>query len=139
MLTIREVVAATRIPTSTLRFYEREGLISALARDGAGRRVYSADILTRLAVVELAKQAGFTISELAGCVDTGTGLPGPRWRDLAQAKLAELDERIADAERAKAALTHALECDDPTFAECPVFRGSVREQIDAMRGRAGTQ
>ncbi|MCP3802910.1 MerR family transcriptional regulator [Allokutzneria sp. A3M-2-11 16] len=135
VLTIAEVVAATKLPTSTLRFYEREGLITSVARDGAGRRVYAPDILARLAVVELAKQAGFTIAEVSGCVDAETGMPGRGWRELAEAKLVELEARIAEAERARAVLTHALECPDPSFGECPVFRGSVRAQISAMRGR----
>ncbi|SDM45600.1 MerR family transcriptional regulator [Allokutzneria albata] len=134
VMTIAEVVAATRLPTSTLRFYEREGLIRSVARDGAGRRVYAQDILARLAVVELGKQAGFTIAEVSGCVDPETGMPGRGWRELAGAKLVELEARIAEAERARDMLVHALECRG-AFTECPEFRDSVRAQIRAMRGR----
>ncbi|WP_086824991.1 MerR family transcriptional regulator [Allokutzneria sp. NRRL B-24872] len=134
VLTIAEVVAATKLPTSTLRFYEREGLITSVARDGAGRRVYDPDILARLAVVELGKLAGFTISEVSGCLDRDTGMPGPGWRELAAAKLTELEERIAEAERARQVLVHALECPG-AFAECPEFRDSVRAQVSAMRAR----
>ena len=134
VMTIAEVVAATKLPTSTLRFYEREGLIRSVARDGAGRRVYAPDILVRLAVVELGKQAGFTIAEVTGCVDSETGMPGPSWRELAKEKLAELEARIAEAERARTMLVHALECPG-AFTECPAFRDSVRAQISAMRGR----
>ncbi|WP_280264704.1 MerR family transcriptional regulator [Nocardia wallacei] len=131
-LTISEVAAATNLPTSTLRFYEREGLIQPLARS-AGKRIYAPDILSRLALIDLAKRAGFTLAETARLMDIGTGTPRPEWRELAEPKLAELDEQIASAQQAKEIIRHGLECPRPSFAECPVFQELIQRHLETMR------
>ncbi|MBF6341124.1 MerR family transcriptional regulator [Nocardia abscessus] len=133
-LTISEVAAAVNLPTSTLRFYEREGLIEPSARSG-GKRVYAADILARLALIDMAKQAGFTITEVAALLDSGTGTPRPEWRELAEPKMAELDEQIAFAERAKEIIQHGLQCPRPSFVDCPVFDELIQRHIEAMVAR----
>ncbi|RDI49811.1 MerR family transcriptional regulator [Nocardia mexicana] len=135
-LTISEVAAAMHLPTSTLRFYEREGLIQPLARRG-GKRIYGPDILARLALIDIAKQAGFTIAEVARFMDHGSGTPSPQWRELAEPKLAELDEQIAFAERAKAIIRHGLDCPRASFVGCPVFQELIQSHIEAIRERTG--
>ena len=62
-LGIGEVARRAGIATSALRYYESEGLIPLAERRG-GRRVYDASILLRLTLIELAKNAGFTIAEI---------------------------------------------------------------------------
>ena len=93
-LSIGEVARRAGISTSAIRYYEGEGLLPR-PRRRSGRRVYGPEVMVRLRLVELAKQAGFTIPEirrLLGGFARGTP-PGQRWRALADRKLAELDER----------------------------------------------
>jgi len=119
MLTIGEVAKRTGLAASALRYYERERLIPTADRRG-GRRVYGEDVLDRLALIGVAKAAGFTVAEIRTLV-AGVSRrtpPGPRWRKLAHRKLAELEERIAEVERMKRVLEAVTRCECPTLDEC---------------------
>jgi len=118
-LSIGQVAKRAGVATSAIRYYEREGLIPRAARQG-GRRVYGDAIVERLSVIDLAKRAGFTIAEikrLLGGLARKTA-PGARWRDLAAAKLRELDERIAEAERMRNLLRLLVRCECPSIDDC---------------------
>jgi MerR family redox-sensitive transcriptional activator SoxR len=70
---------------STLRYYESIGLIPAPRRIHQ-RRCYDAYVLQRLALIQLAQQAGFKISEIQTLFhgfarDTP---PAARWQALAR-------------------------------------------------------
>jgi MerR family redox-sensitive transcriptional activator SoxR len=118
-LRIGEVAQRAGIATSAIRYYEREGLIPKADRFG-NARVYGTDILDRLALIALAKSAGFTIAEtrrLLRGVSRRTP-PGPRWRAQAQKKLVEVELRLAEAERMRSVLRKMMGCECPTFEDC---------------------
>lgn len=118
-LTIGEVAERSGIAASAIRYYESEGLIPRPARRN-GWRVYDESVLDQLGLIDLAKSAGFTVAAikqlLAGF--SRRAPPGERWRALTQAKLAELEERIAEAERMKRVLRVVMRCNCPTLADC---------------------
>ena len=118
-LSIGEVAKRTGVASSAIRYYEGEGLIPRAGRRG-GRRMYSADILKRLALIELAKRSGFTIGEIKQLVAGFARRvpPGERWRKLAEGKLQELDERIVEARRMREVLQVVMRCECPTFDDC---------------------
>lgn len=73
---------------------------------------------------------GFTLAEQKALMAPGDDAPD--WRELAQRKLAELDERIARAQAARDAISHGLRCprrdaaQRPDFhAVCPDFQARV--------------
>ena len=66
-LRIGEVADRTGIAASAIRYHEREGLIPKADRRG-NARVYGPDILDRLALIELAKSAGFKVAETRNLV-----------------------------------------------------------------------
>ncbi len=123
-LRIGEVARRAGIASSAIRYYEREGLIPVADRRG-NARVYGADILDRLALIELAKSAGFTIAETAQLVRGASSRtpPGPRWRARAEKKLEEVEERIAQAERMRVVLHMLMRCECPTFEDCTSAAG----------------
>ncbi len=51
------------------------------------------------------------------------------WRELAQRKLVELDERIAEAQAARVAVEHALACPHEDILACPNFQHIVRLRL----------
>ena len=117
--TIGEVAERTGLAASALRYYEREGLIPKAFRHG-GKRIWRAEVLDRLAVIGVAKAAGFSMAEIRTLL-SGVGrrrAPGPRWRRLAARKRAELDARIAEAERMKRVLDAVEGCACPTLDDC---------------------
>ncbi|MEP9379886.1 MerR family transcriptional regulator [Aquabacter sp. CN5-332] len=57
-LDIAQVAQRSGVPASTLRFYEEKGLIASIGRRGL-RRLFDPDVLERLALIALARAAGF--------------------------------------------------------------------------------
>ncbi len=134
-ITIREVAARTGVASSALRFYERRGLLKPVGRSG-GMRVYSPFAVIQVAVIDLLKQAGFTLAQIAAIVDAD-GRVSADWRASARTKLIELEEQITFAQRAKMLIEHTLACPHPSPDRCPVFVSSVAEHVRSLEGRAG--
>lgn len=61
---IGQLSAATDTPTSTLRYYERAGLLPPPARTGAGYRDYPDDAVGRIAFIRNAQAAGLTLAQV---------------------------------------------------------------------------
>ncbi len=118
-LRIGEVAERSGIAASAIRFYETERLISKPDRRN-GQRVYPETVLDQLALIGLAKRAGFTVAEIKQLVAgfARQTPPGERWRALTKAKRAELDQRIAEAQRMKTVLDLVVRCRCPTLRDC---------------------
>jgi MerR family redox-sensitive transcriptional activator SoxR len=115
LLPIGEVARRAGLRTSALRFYEEAGLLRPAARV-SGRRRYEPSILSRLAVIRLLRDAGFTIQEMRRLLAGGT--ERHRWRPLAEVKLREIDARIAEAQETHELIERALACDCETLEGC---------------------
>ena len=74
LLTIGEIVERSGFPHSALRYYEREGLISATRTSGNQRR-YRRSVLRRLAFVRAARSIGIGLEEVRSALDA---LPADR-------------------------------------------------------------
>lgn len=126
-LTIGEVARRAGIAPSALRFYEAQKLIPSPPRR-AGRRVYPREVVDRLAVIELAKRAGFTLREIADLL-RGFDRQVPAaasWRGLARGKVAELEQRIERMRGMRTLLLALASCTCPTLADCGRAVGSAR-------------
>jgi len=119
---IGEVAQASGLPASTLRFYEEKGLIESIGRKGL-RRVFSANVLERLALISLGRSAGFSLDEIAEMFTPD----GPEInRDLLITKATELDQTIKKLTAIRDGLRHAAVCNAPSHLECPTFRRLMR-------------
>ncbi|HVL33090.1 MAG TPA: MerR family transcriptional regulator [Actinomycetota bacterium] len=144
-MSIGEVAARGGIRPSALRYYEQAGLIPPPVRV-AGRRVYGERVLTRLAVIRLGQEAGFTIAEIKTLV-SGLKDSAPsarlkaRWRRLAQIKLEDLERTIMRAHAMKRLLQAGLECGCLDLAECELVLGRMDPAIlpvdPGLRSRPG--
>ena len=115
-LTIGEFSRRADVAATTLRYYERIGLIQPPARVG-GQRRYDDAVLARLDVIRSCKAAGFTLEEIQVLfADEAAGRPESR--ALAQAKLAEIDDRMAELRRAKAIVEWGMACRCPSIDRC---------------------
>ncbi|MEU0565003.1 MerR family transcriptional regulator [Nonomuraea sp. NPDC005983] len=117
-----QVAEQAGVNPQTLRYYERRGLIAEPARSPGGHRAYPPEIVTLLRVIKAAQRLGFTLDEVAELIDTGRrGHPTPDLRARAQAKISEVDERIADLTTIRSALTAVVSagCDSLTNCTCP--------------------
>ena len=66
---IGEVAQRTGIAASTLRYYDKEGLLPAVERTSGGIRVFSDRDLEHLKVVECLKRAGMSIKDIKRFID----------------------------------------------------------------------
>ncbi|MGM1022274.1 MAG: MerR family transcriptional regulator [Bacillota bacterium] len=64
MYSIREVQIKSGLPASTLRYYEKEGILPEVGRDEGGRRVYTEKQIDWLRFVMAMKDTGMTIEEI---------------------------------------------------------------------------
>jgi MerR family redox-sensitive transcriptional activator SoxR len=116
---IGEVARRSGLTASTLRYYERAGLLPAPARSSR-RRQYELRVMGRIRIIQVARDAGFTISETRAFL-TGfpsSAIPSARWQKLAQRKLAELDLRITQVMKMKALLQSSFHCSCRTIEDC---------------------
>lgn len=109
-LTIGEVAALAGLQTSTLRYYESIGILPPPNRI-SGQRRYSREILSVLAIIQLAKEANFSLPEIKMLLYGEESIPSERWRQLAEHKLGEVNAIIARAEEMKQLLEESLESD----------------------------
>ena len=126
LLTIGELARRAGVTTSALRYYEEVGLLPAPARI-SGQRRYPESAARLVAAILLYSDAGFTLAEQRALIARRDGTPG--WKQLAQRKLAELDELIARAQAAREAISHGLRCPHEDITQCPNFNAGITARL----------
>ena len=129
-MSIGEVAQRAGVRPSTLRYYESIGVLPTPEREN-GRRRYDGEVLRkvldRLAVVRVAQEAGFTISEIRMLLDgfSEDTPPSERWRVLAREKLPEVEALVERALGMKNLLERGLRCECLRLEDCAlVGRGA---------------
>lgn len=64
MYTIGKVSALAGVSTDTLRYYEKEGLITPASKTAAGYRLYNDEAMRRIRFIKHAQHCGFTLSDI---------------------------------------------------------------------------
>lgn len=129
---IAEVARRSGVPASTLRYYEEKRLIRSVGRQGL-RRVFTPDVLQRLALISLGQSAGFALQELAAMFSPDGRLRIDRQR-LRQ-KADDIDATIRRLSSLRDGLRHAAECPAPSHLECPTFRALIAKAARRRRIR----
>ena len=62
--TIREISEMFDLPSSTLRYYESEGLLPEVPKSSSGQRIYNDEHVERLKCINCFKRTGMTIPQL---------------------------------------------------------------------------
>ncbi len=118
LIDIAEVARRSAVPASALRFYEEKGLIGSVGRRGQ-RRLFEPAVVERLALIALARAAGFSLDEIA---ETFPEARGAIDRSRLSAKADELEARVRRLAAIGEGLRHAAACPAPSHFECPSFR-----------------
>jgi|SRR5947209_6848444 len=125
VLAIGDVARRSGIPSSTIRYYEQIGLLPAPAR-ASGRRRYKSEVLTQLAMIKLARDAGFSLDEIKLLLAE----PDPsreRWQQLSEDKLRQLDADIVRLRAMRKLLEQARACGCLELSECAL----VLQRLDS--------
>ena len=64
LLTIGALAKAAGVPTSTVRYYEREGILRPRRRSYSNYRLYSREDVERLRFIRAAQATGFTLHDV---------------------------------------------------------------------------
>lgn len=127
--TISQLAKDVGVPTTTLRYYERVGLLEPENRTQGNYRLYTDQSRRRLKFIRAAQAVGFTLDDIRALLGSYDGQP-PSCRDvqaLIEDRVAEIDVRLKDLRHVQRVLKAALEkCRESE----PVGRCYV---IDALR------
>ena len=100
----------------------RRGLLPEPPRPHGEVRRYGPDEVRRLKFIRSAQAAGFTLSEIGELLELSVSDDRARARELAQARVAALDEKISDLRQARDALAGlANDCARKRGGPCPIL------------------
>jgi DNA-binding transcriptional MerR regulator len=105
---ISELSAASGVPAKTIRYYEQIGILGPVPRTANGYRIFTEEVVDRLAFVRAAQAVGLTLSEIGGIFavrDRGES-PCGHVLDLITCRKADLDVRIERLEHLRTDLQH---------------------------------
>jgi len=108
--TISQLASAAGIPTTTLRYYERVGLIEPEARSAGNYRLYTDESLRKVKFVRAAQRIGFTLDDIKELLAAEEGQV-PRCCDvqpLLRERLDDVEQRLRDLRDVKRVLQSAL-------------------------------
>jgi DNA-binding transcriptional MerR regulator len=130
---IGELAKLSGMAASRIRFYESTGLIETVDRQSNGYREYPKEALLILELINAAKRAGFSLSEIKALLPNGAG----RWNhgelvvslEKKAADIALLQERLRQAKDGLLQLV-ALIKTRPHRSACA---DNVREALNVIR------
>ncbi len=118
-MAISDVARVFGLRTSAIRYYEQIGILPPPMRKN-GQRRYDNSALFRLAVVQRARETGFTLEEIRELFfGFPPGTPPPkRWHQLSQRKMAELRQRMQRLKQMETLLKGVEKCRCDALDEC---------------------
>jgi DNA-binding transcriptional MerR regulator len=108
-MTIGELATAADVPTSTIRFYERRGLLKPDARTQSNYRTYSGRTCERLKFIRAAQATGFSLKDIREML-TLTYSDKPPCDEVAaliEHRLDDVKQRLRELRRVERTLTLA--------------------------------
>jgi DNA-binding transcriptional MerR regulator/pimeloyl-ACP methyl ester carboxylesterase len=107
---IAEVAARTGLAPDTLRYFERQGIVPAPRRDGAGRRRYTAADVELIGMLVHLRETGMPLADIAQFTGAGDGGDDPAKRrlELLSAHRRRVQDRRAALDRALDVITRKI-------------------------------
>ena len=128
---IGEVASQAGVNIETLRYYERRGLLPEPDREASGYRRYQDESVRVVRFIKRAQELGFSLADIEELLRLADGGPAScrEVRELAAAKIAEVERRIESLEamrRSLVALVKTCHRRAPSSRECPLIE-SIEE------------
>ena len=128
MVAIGEAARQSGVSIETIRYYEREGIISKASRTPSGRRVYSRAEIAELQFIKRCRDLGFSIQDavaLRGLAGQPAGACETVER-LGRQHLAEVKAKIAELRRLELALGELVANCQGGRQDCPMLDALMR-------------
>jgi DNA-binding transcriptional MerR regulator len=121
---IGDLADAAGLTVDTLRYYEREGLLTGVNRTAGGFRCYSDDALRRLAFIKQARELGMSLRDIRQLVAPENAQCSSVRAAIVE-RLADVERRLHELEAFRSTLQSALQGCDKALnrskkAACPV-------------------
>ena len=104
LINIREMSERSSVPASTLRYYEKLGLITSERETSGSHRRYSESTFHRIIYITLAQRAGFNLEEIAeqlAMLPDIHPVPPKVWEPLRKKWEKRIDQKIAELKQLK--------------------------------------
>ena len=125
-MTIGELAGRANVATSTVRYYDRRGLLSPDGRV-SGQRRYGPAALRRLVFIGMLQDAGLSLDDIDGVLHAATVA---EWKAVAADRLAALSEKIDQLQRARQYLEGALLCRfDHPLTDCKIMGSEIDRRL----------
>lgn len=108
---IGTLAAAAGVPTSTVRFYERRGLLPADARSPSKYRLYGDAALERLRFIRSAQSSGFTLEDIVALLELREERTVPRSevQAMLSSRLSDVRRRLSELREVERVLKQSLD------------------------------
>jgi MerR family mercuric resistance operon transcriptional regulator len=123
-MTIGKLASAVGISVETIRFYQRQGLVSQPKKPLNGFRQYHFDTIERLKFIINAKSLGFTLNEIRTLDTLSSGCK--LFHDLANNKLASIKNEISSLHHIEQKIQNLIDSCSP---ECKTDNCSIAEKM----------
>lgn len=129
-LSIGQLAKRAGVRVDTVRYYERDGLLSPAGRLASGYRRYGDTEVKRLRFIRRAKALGFSLDDVRELLALSERRNVAQVKRAAQARLADVDRRIAELEQVRLGLRTLIEaCPGHGRAEaCPILHALAQEE-----------
>jgi MerR family copper efflux transcriptional regulator len=115
----------------TVRYYERNGLLAPHTRLASGYRRYGDLELARLRFIRRAQALGFTLRQIKELLALSAQRDVGQVKRSAQAKLVDVEARIASLERVREGLAKLIAAcpGHGRAADCPILKALTTEDV----------
>ena len=122
LLTIGRLAQAAGVGVETIRYYQQRMLLPIPAASG-GYRQYPAELVDRIRFVKRAQELGFSLDEITGLLRLHDGSDRKSIRNIANARLVQIEAKLADLRRMEKVLKHLIAACEHTKAglPCPII------------------
>jgi DNA-binding transcriptional MerR regulator len=119
---IGQLARAAGVPVSTLRYYERVGLLAPAGRAHNNYRFYTQDTLQMVRFIRAAQATGFTLEDVRALLTLWDGQSAlcKDVQPLVAKRLAEVTQRLQDIRHMQRILTSMLAMAAPNSKTLPV-------------------
>lgn len=121
-LTIGRLAKAAGVGVETVRYYQSRRLVRVPAASGSFR-VYPASTVHRIGFIKRAQALGFSLDEVRSLLDLEDGRNRRAIQSVAEARLGQIEDKLADLQRMRGVLSdllHRCRQTGPTQA-CPII------------------
>ncbi|WP_207940368.1 hypothetical protein DOK78_002148 [Enterococcus sp. DIV2402] len=119
MLSSKDVAELFDISISTIRYYEKIGIIPPIERDENGYRIYTKSTLNWIYLMKSLRNAGLSIESLQefSRLSQKQGEERKQQKQVLRDQLQEIDEKIAELQRVRKLLNYKIETYDEHLAK----------------------